>query len=268
MKKTIRQEYRIRIKRTDLPCGRIKIAFLTDVHNCCGPEEMKWIFSALKQAEPDLVLCGGDILTAKPGLTPDAAAFFMNRLGSRYPVYAGTGNHEYRAKLYPEQYGSLYRRYRTETAESGVCFLENESAETTVDRLPVRITGFDLPKQYYQRLTRRELTAGTIEKAVGRPAAGRLNLLLAHNPEYLGAYFQWGADVAFCGHCHGGLIRFGEHTGAVGPNFRPFPHYVHGLYRQKQKSVVVSAGMGEHSVPIRIFNPRELVTVDLAVNKE
>ena len=42
-------------------------------------------------------------------------------------------------------------------------------------------------------------------------------------------------------------MRLGEHRGLVSPDFRLFPGDVHGLFRRGGKSVIVSAGLGEHT---------------------
>ena len=80
----------------------------------------------------------------------------------------------------------------------------------------------------------------------------------------MNAYFQWGADVTLCGHYHGGVLRFGEHRGLVSPDFRLLPR-AHGLFRKNGKSVIIGAGLGEHTIPVRIHNPRELVILELTV---
>ena len=47
----------------------------------------------------------------------------------------------------------------------------------------------------------------------------------------------------------------------VSPDFTLFPKYGYGMYRRGDSSLIVSAGMGEHTIPVRICNPRELVDV-------
>ena len=50
--------------------------------------------------------------------------------------------------------------------------------------------------------------------------------------------------------------------GLISPQLRPFPRYDHGLYRLGERRMVVSAGLGSHTIPLRINNPPELVVLD------
>ena len=96
-----------------------------------------------------------------------------------------------------------------------------------------------------------------------KEAAGEkeLQILLAHNPYFSKVYFQWGADLTVSGHYHGGIVRLTEHVILASPYFHPFPRYGAGDYHREGRHLYVSAGMGEHSIPFRIHNPRELLIV-------
>ena len=72
--------------------------------------------------------------------------------------------------------------------------------------------------------------------------------------------------MTLCGHYHGGVWRFGKHRGLISPDFRLFPR-AHGLFRKDGRNVIISAGLGEHTIPVRIHNPRELVILELSVKE-
>ena len=78
-----------------------------------------------------------------------------------------------------------------------------------------------------------------------------------------GPIFSWGADFIFSGHNHGGVIRFSENRGLISPQFHLLPSFCCGHFQRGKKHMIVSAGLGEHTVPVRIHNPRELVFVEL-----
>ena len=88
-------------------------------------------------------------------------------------------------------------------------------------------------------------------------------ILLAHNPAYAREYIRWGADVTFCGHNHGGLIRIPGIGSVISPQFTWFPKYDAGDFKQEGNHVIVSRGMGTHTFHIRIFNRAELLSVTL-----
>ena len=55
-------------------------------------------------------------------------------------------------------------------------------------------------------------------------------ILLAHNPLWAKAYADWGADLVFSGHVHGGIIRLPFFGGILSPERRFFPKYSAGVY--------------------------------------
>ena len=70
------------------------------------------------------------------------------------------------------------------------------------------------------------------------------------------------------GHVHGGIMRLPFIGGVIAPTFRLFPKYSGGIYEKAmedgQKSVMVlSNGLGSHTIPVRIFNPGQLVVIEL-----
>ena len=50
----------------------------------------------------------------------DPGLSFAERLAEEYQVIYGCGNHEYRLKLYPEQYGDLYEKLRERLKKAGI----------------------------------------------------------------------------------------------------------------------------------------------------
>ena len=73
-------------------------------------------------------------------------------------------------------------------------------------------------------------------------------MLLAHNPKYGDVYFEWGADFIFSGHYHGGILRFNEHHGLTCPQYLLFPPYCCGDFHRQEQHMIVSAGLGEHTI--------------------
>ena len=71
------------------------------------------------------------------------------------------------------------------------------------------------------------------------------------------------ADLILSGHYHGGIVRLGGKYPVVGNDFTLFPKYAYGYYEKEQSVMLVSAGLGEHTIPLRLWNPRELVVADI-----
>ena len=86
-------------------------------------------------------------------------------------------------------------------------------------------------------------------------------ILLAHNPAYAENYAKWGADVTFCGHNHGGLIRIPGIGSLISPQLTLFPKYDAGKFQIGDRCVIVSRGLGTHTFHVRIFNRAELLQI-------
>ena len=265
MKKFVVNTYEIKQKKTGLPSGFLRFAFLTDYHNASDGADHDRILAAIREMEPDAILCGGDMIVGKPDHSVDPARRLMLALADRYPVFHGTGNHEYRTRIYPETYPGMYEAYRRPLEEAGVIFLENTCARIQIRQLPVTIYGFDMDRFYYHRFKRRRLPLQEMEDSLGEVDGQGVSILLAHNPAQMDTYLAWGADLTLCGHYHGGIMGLGEHRGLISPDFRLFPANAHGLFRKNDSFLLVGAGLGEHTLPLRIHNPRELIEVKVNI---
>ena len=89
------------------------------------------------------------------------------------------------------------------------------------------------------------------------------NILLAHNPQYFKEYAGWGADLTLSGHIHGGLVRLPFLGGVVSPMVTFFPKYDGGVFYENDKEMILSRGLGTHTIPIRMFNPGELNIIEI-----
>lgn len=253
------------IKTRKLSCGtELTFVLLADLHNHSYGRGNARLLEAIKAQKPDAVLVAGDMLVAAPGVSFEPALTFMQKLREAgFPVYYGNGNHEYRMRVYPETYGSMYEDYTGALKECGVCLLENQSVSLTKGRDRLTIYGYELDRKYYQKLHQEPFVPEELKKALGEPDSKTYNILLAHNPVYFEDYARWGADLTLSGHLHGGIIRIPGIGGLITPQARLFPKYDAGYFQREGKSLVVSRGLGTHTVNLRIFNPAELAVIHL-----
>ena len=107
------------------------------------------------------------------------------------------------------------------------------------------------------------MDAAYLKRLLGKPSAGEYNILIAHNPDYFPAYAEWGADLVLSGHVHGGIMRLPLLGGVLSPALRLFPKYDGGLFQEGGSTMILGRGLGSHTIPIRIFNPGELIVVTL-----
>ena len=266
MKKVVTKYYRIKSDKmapTNLP---IRILFVSDLHNVEIGARNEMLLRKMEALNPDLVLLGGDTIIGKPGRSMEVGLDFIKSLGEKFKVYAANGNHEYRLKIYPETYGDMHERYMEAIAEAGITLLANEKASVSVNDTSIIIHGLEIDRKFYGRFKKQSLSVADIDNYLGALEDDEYHILLTHNPKFCQSYMDWGADLTLAGHYHGGLIRLPNDQPVIGNDFRLFPPFAYGHYEDNGHHLITSAGVGEHTIPLRINNPRELVVVDL-VNK-
>ena len=104
---------------------------------------------------------------------------------------------------------------------------------------------------------------GYLQGLLGNARKDNYVILLAHNPDFFSEYARWGADLTISGHVHGGIARvpfWGK--GVISPSLRLFPEYDGGIFEQGGAKMLLSRGLGTHTIPVRLFNPGELWVVD------
>ncbi len=239
---------------------------LSDLHNKQFGRDNERLLEAIHKAEPDSVWIAGDMITAEAGKENTKATALLRALTEKYPVYYGSGNHEHRMKLYPEVYGDKSERYEGELAQMGVIRLVNASEQ--IADTGICVWGCEIDRKYYQRFHGEAMEEGYMAELLGQPDEDVYNVLIAHNPDYFPAYADWGADLVLAGHVHGGIVRIPGGRGVLSPMVRFFPKYDGGIFKEKASTMLLSRGLGTHTIPVRLFNPGELLVVNIVPQAE
>ncbi len=98
---------------------------------------------------------------------------------------------------------------------------------------------------------------------MGKAYEEEVSILLAHRPHYFNQYVDWGADLIFSGDTHGGMIRLPFIGGLIASDGGFFPEYDGGVYRDGQSTMIVSRGLGNYPINLRVFNRPELGVITL-----
>ena len=257
---------RYQIGAAGFPKGQkpVKAVFLSDLHNHVYGKENADLLEKIREEEPDLILVGGDMLVAKAGKDWSVAAELMKRLPGIALTYCANGNHEQRMRKGPEIYGDAYDRYQKELTDAGVHLLINKAEKVQIGSAFLQIFGVELPAECYKKgWNAKQLTRKDLEERIGSPEDETYRILLAHHPRFAAIYWEWGADLVLSGHLHGGVARLPLIGGVISPQFQLFPHYSGDCYRNGDKAIVVSKGLGTHTINIRFWNPAELVVLEI-----
>lgn len=238
------------------PDDSIRAVLITDLHSYIYGKNQKDLLSLISRQKPDIVLLAGDIADVKAPLT--GAKLFIEGAIKIAPVYYVSGNHE----VCSSSLGFIKRIIRS----YGVTVLESSYVKVKAGNIPVIIAGVDDPdielfeqgvdwgSSMYQAFSHLDEEQG-------------YKILLAHRPELIGVYGQYDFDLVVSGHAHGGQVRIPFIlNGLYAPGEGWFPRHAGGVYKYGDLTHIVSRGIANTILLPRIFNPPEVVVIDIRGN--
>lgn len=238
-----------------------KFIVMSDLHNVEFGKGNERLLKAIHKVGPDAILFAGDMIEAKKGAPFQSTIHFVEELAKKYPIYYGIGNHEHKLRDCPEKYGAMYSAFTKAIRKFGVHIMENEEVE--IGNTGIKIYGLDLEHKYYRRLIEKKVPEGYLEKKLGKADRKCYNILLAHHPDPFPIYAKWNPDLVLSGHIHGGIVRIPGFRGILSPQLKLFPKYDRGLFKEGNTTMILSKGIGTHTLPVRIFNRAEIIAITL-----
>lgn len=232
----------------------VKIVQLSDVHDAEFGEEQAELVEAVRKEKPDYIFLTGDFIDSNrydlersmamiPGLTGIAEVFYV------------TGNHEVAVNEVDTITSAL--------SEAGVHVLRNEAMVVGAGDSRIAIAGIDDPLTGVATEGETPFTRHAVEQATAAVPEGMFTMLLAHRPEQFDTYADMGIPLVFAGHAHGGQIRIPFVGGLIAPGQGWFPELTSGIHEAGETQLVISRGLGNSQIPLRIFNTPEIVSVTL-----
>ncbi len=222
--------------------GPLRIAYVCDIHN--DADKLRQAIAHIKEAKPDLILLGGDYVTASQRFMRTRwMVQGLRELAEIAPLFAALGNHDY------EKLGQLERVMQT----AEITLLRNEARNwETPAGGTVCIVGLGDWNEGDEDPHTCMLPTGEEESAV---------LVLSHDPESRWFLRQYDWDLMLSGHTHGGQIA------------NPFTNPVQyislrssmpaGLFEfEGARRVFVSRGAGSIG-GMRFFCPPEINIIDI-----
>lgn len=256
--------YDIKTDRLGAEWNEKRMVFLSDLHDNCFGKRNSQLKEAIRMSEPSAVLIGGDMMIAKPWkrLDFDALEDLLSWLSDLCPVYYANGNHESRILRERAAYPGWAEAFVSLIERTGVRYLSDSAACICEGESRMYIYGLDLDEVYYKKGNRGHPDEEYLEGKLGRAKRDGFCLLMAHNPLYLREYAEWGADLVLAGHFHGGTIRLPFIGGLMSPQLQFFSRYSGDTVTRDGTPMIVSAGLGTHSVNVRLNNPAQLVVLN------
>ncbi|MGN0375317.1 MAG: metallophosphoesterase [Butyrivibrio sp.] len=260
-------EYTVRTDKIPDDCPGFKFILISDLHANEYGINLHEAAGVINREKPDGVLLAGDIVSRNFGGRAVNTANFICSMAKHYKVYYAPGNHESTLKV-SDVYDEMYSSYRELLKEEGVVFLEDETTGFYKGDFRINITGVEIDSVFY-RGNHPVMGPGLLDKHLGICDDRYFNILLAHNPDYFDNYARWGADLTLSGHLHGGIVRINKLGGIIGTDYKILPEYDGGIYTRHNRKMIVSRGLGTHTVNVRINNRPEMVIVKiLAKNRQ
>lgn len=242
-----------------------RIVQISDLHNVKFGKNNQKLVDRIRECEPDMIVLTGDLVDSNH-TNVDRAVQFVDEIVKICPVYYVTGNHEYWLEK------SEYDELMDGLVSAGVVILDNQVVEISRGDAKFRLVGLD----------DRSLADGTLEALLSDESIRNnqaeqkeeiadnedsgekeLTVVLAHEPQYLARYAGTGVDLVLYGHAHGGQFRLPFVGGIVAPDQGFLPEYTAGEYYMNGTEMIVSRGLGNSVIPVRLFNYPEIVCVDL-----
>lgn len=221
-----------------------RIVQISDLHNAKFGKNNQKLVGRIRECEPDMIVLTGDLVDSNH-TNVDRAVQFVDEIVKICPVYYVTGNHEYWLEK------SEYDELMDGLIGAGVVILDDQVVEISRGDAKFRLVGLD----------DKSLADGTLEALLSDEK--EFTVVLAHEPQYLVRYASIGVDLVLSGHAHGGQFRLPFVGGIVAPDQGFFPEYTAGEYYMDGTEMIVSRGLGNSVIPVRLFNYPEIVCVEL-----
>lgn len=238
----------IKINKKVEGINELNLAVVSDIHlgTIIGRERFSKIVDEINKLNPDLILIAGDLVDESIGpVINDNIGMCVERLKSKYGIYAVTGNHEYIGGV--EAATGYFSKHKVNWLRDSVLNIDDKVLLVgREDRTITRFTG-----------------------KVRKPLAEIMNnvdyrlpiIMMDHQPIGLDEAVENKIDLQLSGHTHHGQIW-------------PFNYIAEKIYevswgylKKGDTHFYVSSGVGTWGPPVRTGNRPEIVNIKLFFTK-
>ncbi|MCD7823957.1 MAG: metallophosphoesterase [Oscillospiraceae bacterium] len=225
-----------------------RIAHISDLHNKSFGKNNKRLFELIAFESPDIIVISGDLVDSRH-TDKEVALDFLRVASEIAPTFYTTGNHEDR---FPEDEMAEFLRA---AEKAGATVLTHDRVTLSIGNDKIYLCGIADKLRSCENL--KSLMSGT---------GDAFTILISHRPQFGRLYGRCGADLTFSGHAHGGQMRLGC-LSVISPDQGFFPKYTSGIHHFGKSATVISRGLGNSLIPVRINNPPELVLCKIKCKK-
>lgn len=246
-------EYTFESEKLPYDFDGYKIMVISDFHNADFSEQ---ILKHAAENQPDILLFTGDMVQL-PDSNLDNVLKIINNIPKEMGIYAVSGNHESQNSHYKEIMDTLYA--------NGVHTLDGTDMYLKKGNSRIKIMGIMDPPAETDKVTDdmieniKELINSFIEND-----PNCFNILAFHRSTLYKELKDLKLDLILSGHTHGGVIRLPIVGGIIGESVDDYvPDYTSGAYKDGFATMIVSRGCDKNIKKMRVFNPPEVLMVNL-----
>jgi predicted MPP superfamily phosphohydrolase len=230
----------------------IRAVLISDLHNHIYGNNQEKLISKITKQKPDVILLAGDI--ADDAVPIEGTKLLLSGIKDIAPVFYVSGNHEY----WSGDIESIKKTIRS----FGAAVLEDEYKEIAINNISIIIAGVDDPE--WVRYETKDNQKSMHKNFTELQDKTQYKILVAHRPELIETYKKYSFDLVVSGHAHGGQVRIPfVLNGLYSPNQGWFPKYAGGEYHHGDLTHIVSRGVSFNPRLPRVFNPPEIVVIDI-----
>jgi predicted MPP superfamily phosphohydrolase len=257
--------YEVRaLRETRVP--KLRIAVLSDLHAnrpFMGSAHLDRLVARTGDLAADMILLLGDYAGHVIGgrsLAPHEVTGALAPLRAPLGVFAVFGNHDWRNDPDPQPGDALPTIWHRAFDAAGLPVLSNDVLHLEVDGIPFQLAGLESQRAFKLRNPRRVRGEDDLPAVMAKLDPSVFTLLMAHEPDVF-PDLEDSIDLTVSGHTHGGqIVPFGR------PLVVPSRHgtkYAYGAFTEGSRHLIVSGGLGNTTLPLRIGRPPEIVVIDL-----
>lgn len=239
-----------------------KIVLLTDLHENQYGKCNSTLLKKIEEETPDYVMIAGDMLVKSDTFYAENTLALLEAIVKKCPVLYAPGNHEEYLER-REETCLEYKEFVKRIKQMGVIYLANETFSLKRKNATIRVGGLHLQKDYFAKFYENvKFDQSNVEDLLGKKQR-EYTILLAHTPVYFEEYAKWGANLVCSGHVHGGIVILPFLGGVISTTYELFPKYDHGQFQIGNTKMVLSRGLGVHTIKLRLFNKPEISVIQL-----
>lgn len=257
-------KYKIYDKKIPSAFNGYKILHLSDWHCTYYGKNNRKLISLINNQNVDAIFISGDfVVRQRKEYKP--VFDFIKKINNKN-IYYILGNHE--IALGKE----LLSYFIEELRKLGVIVLEDEKTYISKGNDKITLYGLNYNSNDYdtKNIKNEEIIEKykkKYEEKLGILNKDNFNILLTHDPLYFEVYARMGYNLIYAGHLHGGAIRIFGYCLAKLKCGIIISRLGAGIKKRYNSKMIVSRGVGNSTVPIRVFDSPEISITTLYSKK-